>query len=141
MPKFAREGGEVEPFVKRQSILIVGGPIFPGGQRRFKADAESCLECRQDPAQVGPGCCGSGGECFGEKLSETQKIVNNETEVQVDDTQVPESLKNAGFGCFFSDSIGGFLQNSRQNFHSGGHGWATSCILNRVQNSIGARAA
>ena len=46
-------------------------------------------------------------------LSETQK---NSPEVQVDDTQVPESLKNAGFGCLFSDSIGGFLQISEFSF-------------------------
>ena len=103
MPKFAREEGSGALREKDKAFSLSVGlysqEVSAGSKRTLKV---ALVPTR--PTKVGPGCCGKVESAFGEKLSETH------------DTQVPESLKNAGFGCFFSDSIGGFLQISEFSF-------------------------
>ena len=53
-----------EPFVKKDKAFSLS---VPGGQRRFKADAESCLGADKTHTS-GTRMLWIGGECFGDKV-------------------------------------------------------------------------
>ena len=124
VPKFAREegSGALREKDKALSEGLYSQEVSAGSKRTLKV---ALVPTR--PTQVGPGCCGkvesaSAKNCPRRTTPRCPKVSKTQ------DLDVSSQIPSEGSFKF-------------QNFHSGGHGWTTIYILNRVQNSIGARAA